>query len=454
MLSRAQFIRNVLGGGALLAGYSALLHGALPAPIHKPIIVPKDRKVRLAIVGVGFRGHEQIVEYSRIANVEIVAFADVSKKHSKANCEKFPQVPFFEDYREMLTKMGDQIDAVSIATPDFTHFNIAMMSMFYGKHVYVEKPLTHTIEEARIIARAAEHFGVVNQMGNQGQSGVGMLTFNKWVEEGIIPYPTKVTGWFNESNRRWYSWGKVDGYPKGSPVPKDLNWDLWLNKAAYHNYDPKLEPGNWRAWFDFGCGVLGDWGAHLLDAVYMNFDLGLPYEIKSELTDKSDYIFPKAAKLTFLFNGGDHQHPMQIDWYEGVNNLPPFDPELTDIKNPGYLMECPGIMFKGESHGKAVSILPKEKFLEMRPTLPRVTGKASNHFQNFVNACQGTEKTRSPFSKAAKLTEVFLLGCIAQRYEGTLKYDAENMRITNHPEADKMIRNYKPREGWNEFYKC
>jgi predicted dehydrogenase len=452
---RRECLKGILASSVAISLLkNAGIASPLKSPLFPPRIVPNGEKVRIAVVGIANRGKAHMDEYMKDKNVDIVALCDVDSDSTKDYGETIKGIPFFADYREMLKKMHGEIDAVSVCTPDFSHFNVAMSAMYYGKHVYVEKPLTHTVLEVRIIAEAAKQFGVVTQMGNQGQSGVGMLNFNEWVRAGVLPFPKKITAWMNQ-NRRWHSWGKVKDFPKNEACPDTLNWDLWLNKAHHHDYSERFHPGDWRDWFDFGCGALGDWGAHILDGVYMNYDLGLPYEIHSTLTQKSDTIFPMKSHITYYFKRPDSDEPFVMEWFDGKGNSPKHLREKyseLEFESAGHLIEYDDFAVKGTSHGKGMTMLPKATFLEMRKKLPLYKGRPSGHFANFILACQNKEQARSPFDKAAKLTEVLLLGVIAQRYEGVLKYDTDAMKITNNPAADAMLKNYAPRQGWNEHY--
>lgn len=454
-MTRREMLRTLAAAsaGALAAGAFPLLGAeTIPPPLGEPRIVGADEKVRVAAIGVGNQGFNDLRTVAGLGDVTLAALCDVDDNQAKSAYKQFPSVPRFKDYREMFAKMGDKIDAAVIATPDFTHFNIAMHAMRYGKHVYVEKPLTHTILEARIIAKAAKAYNVVTQMGNQGHSAMGTLLFHKWVKEGVIKNVTKYDLWMNKS-RRWHGW-KVSDFAPEEKMPSGLDWDLWLNKAPVHAFSREYHPGDWRSWYEFGNGCLGDWGAHMIDAVFEALNLGMPTTIEAELTGPSKLIFPQGSILKFSFPARGELPPLTMRWFDGRNNTPPppadFDGSMKDV---GQFIYAEGCTLQGTSHGATYNIVPETKRQEMAPTLPRISGKPSGHMANFINACKGKEEARSPFSIAARLTELLLLGVIAQRFGGTISYDDAAMKITGNPEADAMVCGYAPRKGWDEYYK-
>ena len=438
-------------------------------------VLGANRKINLACIGIGNRGNEIIKDFDKTGLANIVALCDVDlgAPHTQEMMSKFPNAKQFRDFREMFDKMANEIEAVAVATPDFAHFPIAMLAMSLGKHVYVEKPMARTFYEAELMIEAAKkRKNVVTQVGNQGHSEANYFQFKAWKDAGIIKDVTEVTAHMN-ADRRWYPWdSKMSRYPDAQPVPPTMDWDLWLTTAMHHPYNEKYHPGNWRGWYDFGMGVLGDWGAHILDTIHEFLELGLPYEInplKSE--GHNDFIFPRESTLLFRFPKRGKMPPLDITWYEGVKNIPAvpegygtsdIDPNIPPVAggklqpsklNPGKIIYSKDLIFKGGSHASTLSIIPEAKAKAMESKLPPVPTTTSNHFANFLLACQGLEKTRSPFEINGPLSQVFSLGVIAQRLNTKLLFDRKTQQITNNAFANALLTQIPPRSGWEEFYK-
>jgi len=330
-----------------------------------------------------------------------------------------------------------------------------MLAMSLGKHVYVEKPLAHTFQEVELLMAAEKRYGVAAQMGNQGHSGPNYFQFKAWTEAGIIKDVTRVDAYMN-SGRRWHGW-KFDAYPTDETCPATLDWDSWLATAQQHPYSKYLAPGNWRSWFDFGNGAFGDWGPHTLDTVHRFLELGLPTEVEALYRDGAkQFIFPLASTIRFHFPERGEKPPVDITWYDGVKNLPPRPPELEPerkMESCGKIIYSKELIFKGTTHGSPLRIIPEAKMKELGDTLPKVRGKHSDHMRNFLLAAKGEEKTRSSFDVAGPLTQVFLLGVLAQRLGGKLLFDPKTKQITNHDLANQLLAGPPPRPGWEEFYK-
>jgi len=366
-------------------------------------------------------------------------------------------VPGFQDYREMFAKMGDRFEAVIVATPDFSHYIIAMHAMAQGKHVYLEKPLAHSFHEVEALMAQAAKSGVVTQMGNQGHSGNNYHQFKAWHEAGIIADVTRVDMYMN-SPRRWHGW-QVDGFPAAEPVPASLNWDVWHMNKAVHPFNKRLHPGDWRGWFNYGNGAFGDWGPHILDTCHRFLELGLPHTIEAVKRDgANEFIFPQATTIRFDFAARRDMPPVEVFWYDGVANRPPLPKEMgpdakLDRKN-GKFIYSKKLVFAGGTHSETLRIVPEEKMRELTPTLPRIKGGFSDHFQNFALACLGREETKSPFHIAGPLTQVFLLGVIAQRLGGKLEFDPVAKRFTNNDRANELLNTEPARPGWEKYYKA
>ena len=474
MISRRTFLKT---SGLATAGLAFTGMSTMNAMTAKSAarVAGANRKVNLACVGIGNRGAEIIPEFDKTGLANIVALCDVDlgAPHTQAMLDKFPDAKRFKDFREMFDKMGNQIDAVSAAIPDFSHFPVAMLAMSLGKHIYVEKPMARTFHEGQLMIDAAKkHKNVVTQVGNQGHSEANYFQFKAWKDAGIIKDVTAVTAHMN-NDRRWYPYDpNIYRFPEAQPIPPTLDWDLWLTTSMFHDYNGKFHYGDWRGWYDFGMGVLGDWGAHILDTVHEFLDLGLPYEVESLRADgHNDYFFPKASTIFFRFPARGKMPPVDITWYDGVDNIPQvpagygtldIDPNIPPVAggklqpsklNPGKIIYSKELTFKGGTHGSTLSIIPEEKAKAMESKLPPVPKSPSNHFANFLLACMGEEKTRSPFEITGVLCQVFSLGVVAQRLNTKFQFDRNTKRVTNNAFADAMLTQIPPRRGWDEFYK-
>ena len=438
-------------------------------------VVGANRKVNVAHIGIGNRGEQIIGDFAKTGRLNVVALCDVDMgaPHTQKVMGMFPNAKRYKDFRKMFDEMGNQIEAVTIATPDHSHFAIAMLAMSKGIHVYVEKPMCRTFMEAELMMdMARRHPEVVTQVGNQGHSEANYFQFKAWMEAGIIKDVTAVTAHMNNS-RRWHKWdANIYKYPDAEPTPETMDWMTWLMQCAYHDYNVKYHLGDWRCWYDFGMGALGDWGAHLLDTVHEFLELGLPYEISMLRADgHNDFFFPYSSTILFRFASRRNMPPVDVTWYDGLDNLPRLpagygvaglDPnipatnqgDIEDTKlNPGKIIYSKELTFKGASHGSTLSIIPEEKAKEMEKFLPEVPKSPSNHFENFIRACCGEEKTRSPFEIFGPMSQMFCLGVIAQRLNTQLFFDTRLKRFTNNDFANALLSGMPPRKGWEEFYK-
>lgn len=435
----------------------------------------KGEKVKIAYIGIGNRGRQIIEAFDKTGMVEVVALCDVDMgaKHTQKVMAMYPQAKLFRDFRKLFDEAGNLFDAVAIATPDHSHFPISMLALASGKHVYVEKPLARTFYEAELLMEAArKRPHLATQVGNQGHSEANYFQFKAWMDAGIIKDVTAITAHMNNA-RRWHKWdSNIHRFPTGQQLPPDMDWDSWLCAAEHHDYHPDYHLGQWRCWYDFGMGALGDWGAHLLDTAHEFLELGLPYEISMLYANgHNDYFYPYSSTILFRFPQRKGMPPVDVTWYDGLDNLPPL-PEgygssvgadnvpTTNQGNtaskklqPGKIIYTKDLIFKGGSHGSTLSIIPEERAREMADRLPEVPKSPSNHFENFLLACQGREKTRSPFEINGVLSQVFSLGVIAQRLNTQLFFDPRTKQITNNAFANAMLTGIPPRKGWDEFYK-
>lgn len=435
----------------------------------------KGEKVKIAYIGIGNRGQQIIEAFDKTGMVEVVALCDVDMgaKHTQKVMAMYPQAKLFRDFRQLFDEAGNLFDAVAIATPDHSHFPISMLALASGKHVYVEKPLARTFYEAELLMEAArKRPHLATQVGNQGHSEANYFQFKAWMDAGIIKDVTAITAHMNNA-RRWHKWdSNIHRFPTGQQLPPDMDWDSWLCAAEHHDYHQDYHQGQWRCWYDFGMGALGDWGAHLLDTAHEFLELGLPYEISMLYANgHNDYFYPYSSTILFRFPQRKGMPPVDVTWYDGLDNLPPL-PEgygssvgadnvpTTNQGNtaskklqPGKIIYTKDLIFKGGSHGSTLSIIPEERAREMADRLPEVPKSPSNHFENFLLACQGREKTRSPFEINGVLSQVFSLGVIAQRLNTQLFFDPRTKQITNNAFANAMLTGIPPRKGWDEFYK-
>lgn len=471
--SRRQFIKQALAFSAAAAMPSFWTPAKARILSNIPYVSPNDR-VNIAFIGIGFRGGDIAKELYNTGLCNVVALCDVDMgaPHTQEVISMFPGVPRFQDFRKMFDKMAGQIDAVTVGVPDHSHFPITMEAMAHGKHVYVEKPMARTFNEVELMMRGAEKYGVVTQMGNQGHSEANYFQFKTWVDHGIIKDVTAITAHMN-SPRRWHGWDpKIKKFPAAEKIPETLDWDTWLGVVEHHDYNHDFVNGQWRCWYDFGMGALGDWGAHILDTAHEFLDLGLPTEINPiYLKDHNKFFFPMSSTILFRFPERRDMPAVDVTWYDGLDNIPAvpegygvseIDPNIPPVAggkiqpsalNPGKEIYSKTLTFKGGSHGSTLSIIPEEKAKEMAPMLPDIPESSSNHYANFLLGCMGKEKTRSPFSVAGPLSQVFCLGVLSQRLGKRLVFDRASKQITNDKEANRMLVGNPPRKGWEEYYK-
>jgi predicted dehydrogenase len=461
--SRRRFLKSslALGSFTLLPSYIALGNRSTTD------LAPSE-KLNLAVVGIGNQGERvlQSLFSTKLCNVVALCDIDLQGEHTQKAQSDHPAAKTFTDFRVMFDKMADQIDAVLIATPDHSHFAATMLAMSLGKHVIVEKPLAHTYGQCERLMSLAQRSGVVTQMGNQGHSSGNYFQFKEWREAGIIKNVTAITAYML-MHRRWHGWGQDVKTYSQDPMPDGINWEQWQDVVATEvPFANRLHPQGWRSWFEFGCGAFGDWGPHILDTCHRFLELGLPEKITPiSLQGRSPLIFPQASTIRFNFPARGPDLPAcEITWCDGQNNLPQIeeryresliDPEtkqMVDFSKPGKLLFSDEFIFRGGSHATTLQIEPREKWLELRTTLPRFTQRSSHHYANFLLACKGEEQARSPFSVSGPLTQMFNLGMIVQRLGETIHFDRNNGTITNNQLAQALL-DPAPRKNWESFYK-
>ena len=424
---------------------SALTAGALALPRFS-IAEPgsANGRINIAVAGAGGMG-EYAVKLAATEN--FVAICDVDEMRAGEAREAHPEVPFFKDFRVMLDKMGKEIDAVAISTPDHTHHCIAKWCLEAGKPIYLEKPLTHNIAEARDLIALEKKTGLACQMGNQGHSGSGILMLEVWVKAGVFGEVREAHAWAGPL------WSVEDKRPAPEPVPEELDWDLWLGPAAKVPYSSRYLPASWRGWFEFGCGTLGDWACHNMDAPYSVFGLDCPSRVEIESSGPKKLSFPKSAKITFTFPAVAGRPEFKLCWYHGPKFPPPRPPEM----EPGKKLPSGGTMVVGSkttavmgTHAGIPHIVPAAKFLEMRKrkTLPRPNVKRSSHWDNWLRAIRGEETCRSNFAYGGRLTESILFGNIALHVNRNLTIDPKTRTIVGDAQAQAMVGGPEARRGW------
>jgi len=441
-MSRLSFLKQ---SAAMATGFTVLPSYVVSGLGHK---APSD-KLNIAGVGIGGVGRRNL---HHMRDENIVALSDVDWKYAAKTFNDFPKAQVFEDFRRMYDKMGDQIDAVVIATPDHTHYVAAKDAMNRGMHVYVQKPLTHSVYESRRLTQVAEDTGVVTQMGNQGNSGDGIRKICEWIWNGEIGEVEEVHAWTNRP-----IWPQGLERPSETPsVPPTLNWDLFVGPAPFRPYHPSYTPWNWRAWWDYGTGALGDMGCHIVDPVFKALKLGNPETIEASSTQVNTESAPLAEKVYYNFparskQGNVNMPPVKFTWYDG--GLMPERPEgLPEGKTMGD--GGGGAMFVGSKGTLICSTYARNPYIIGRENDPpkvkeqfrRVPEAMSGgHERDWVRACKEPEGDRtmpsSTFDYAGPLNEVVVMGNLAvrlQELKRPLQWDAENMRVTNIEDNEEI----------------
>ncbi|MCL5098116.1 MAG: Gfo/Idh/MocA family oxidoreductase [Candidatus Omnitrophica bacterium] len=441
-LSRRQFVRGataVTAAFSVVPGHVLGLNGA----------TPPSEKLNIAGIGVGGQGGSDI---NNVSSENIVALCDVDWQHAAGIFGHYPNARKWKDYRKMLDEQKE-IDAVVVATPDHLHAFASMWAIKLGKHAYCEKPLTHSVYEARVLAEAAREHKVATQMGNQGQASEETRRLCEFVWDGAIGPVREAHIWTDRPCNGLFGeyWPQGVDRPKDTPpVPDTLDWDLWLGPAPYRPYHPAYLPFKWRGWWDFGTGALGDIGCHAFDPVFRALKLGQPTSVEASSTRVNEETFPLASMVTYHFPARGERPPVKLTWYDG-NLRPPRPAELAE----GEAMGPNGRLLVGD-RGMILNnlIIPesrRKEYQEPPKTIPRSIG----HYKEWIEACKGGKPGGSNFDFAGPLAEVVLLGNIALRVHlreqltrRRLLWDGPNMKITNLAEANEYVRN-EYRQGWS-----
>lgn len=418
-----------------------------------------NEKLSIACIGAGGRGAINIRD-TRSENVVAlcdVDFQRVSESFKKHDGLKIPNAKRFKDYRVMLSEMETKIDAVIVSTPDHSHFHASMAAIRLGKHVYCEKPLTHSIWEARELTRAAREAGVATQMGNQAQADKDTRLVQEFVMDNAIGPIREAHIWTDRPSRGLFGeyWPQGVSRPTDTPaVPATLDWDLWIGPAPMRPYHPDYAPFKWRGRWDFGTGALGDMGCHYFDPVYRALKLTAPTGVEAVSTRVNEDSYPLGSVVTLHFTARGEMPPVRVQWYDGG-----LRPPRPAVLNSGDLMGANGVMLVGED-GVLLTDWdePWRMFPEGRAkeygTPPKVLPRSPGHHEEWIQACKGGPKPGSSFDWAGPLTEGVLLGNVALRSQlrneltrKTLSWDTDKMKFTNHESANQFLRR-EYRDGW------
>ncbi len=440
----------------LAASGAALSFSIVPRHVlGGPKFVPPSEKVNVAGIGAGGMGGGDIATHAR-NGANIVALCDVDEERGAGSFRAFPKARRYKDFRVMLEKEANNIDAVTVGTPDHTHAVAAMAAIRAGKHVYCQKPLTHTLFECRELTKAARVAGVATQMGNQGHATEGARLTNEWLQAGIIGDVREVHVWSDRAGRLWK---QGIGRPADSPpIPASLDWNLWLGPIHERPYHPAYVPSNWRGWRDFGTGALGDMGCHIIDHPVWALGLGAPTSVEASATLDGSFLegnkpnfetYPIASLITYQFPARGSRPPVRMIWYDG-GLMPAMPREMRQGKLPSngvlYIGDK-GNMFHG-SHGGMPELLPTSLH-EQAKTTPKTLERSPGHYEEWLLACKGGAKSMSNFDYAGPMTETVLLGVLALRAPGTrLEWDSEKLMAANAPELNEFIHT-EYRKGWS-----
>lgn len=425
----------------------------MPLRVNAARVVPRkispNEKVNIAGIGAGGKGLDDIMSCRR---ENIVALCDPDAERAGEALYRNKKAKQYADYRKMFDEMADEIDACTISTPDHTHAPAAYLAMNYGKHVYVQKPLAHTIAEVRLLSKTAAEKGIVSQLGNQGHCGNGVRELCEMVWAGAIGKIHEAHIW---TNRPVWPQGMAQA-PAEQPVPSTLDWDLWLGTAAVRPYNKAYMPFVWRGWWDFGCGAIGDMACHIMDPAFWALKL---YEAESYTVEvvSQEGLTPLSAPLKsvirYEFPARGDMAPVTVYWHDG-GELPPRPegiPEgqkLGDGDNGSLFMGADGFLTAGEYGGKA-RLLPDEKMADYKKpeqTIPRIPGE--NPYRHWLECIREGKQSVSSFSYGGPLTEVANMGNVALRAQGKkLEINVKELKIVNDADANHLLTK-EYRKGW------
>jgi predicted dehydrogenase len=438
-----------------LAATAAATVGFAMVPQRALGQAPPSERLNLAGIGVGGMGGGDIATFAKLG-CNIVALCDVDEVRAAGSFNAHPKARRYKDFREMLDKEAKHIDAVSVGTPDHVHAVAAMAAIRAGKHVYVQKPLTHTLYECRELTKAARAAKVATSMGNQGHASEGSRLTNEWIGAGIIGEVREVHVWSDRAGRLWK---QGIGRPIDTPAtPKTLDWGLWLGPVPARPYHPVYAPVGWRGWWDFGTGALGDMGCHIIDHPVWALHLGAPTSVEARATIEGTQLdgnkvnfetYPIAAIITYQFPERGKLPPVTMTWYDG-GLMPPTPAEMP----AGHRLPTNGVLYVGSkgkmfhgSHGGMPQLLPST-LLEDARAVPKTMERSPGHYEEWVLACKGGKRPAANFDYSGPMTETVLLGVLALRSPGTrLEWDSDNLKVKNAPELSRFTH-IEYRKGW------
>ena len=427
-INRRRFLYSsaTLGAAALFAAPSLLRGRDL------------NGKLNIGMIGLGGKSGDNL---KGIADENVVALCEVDGNSLDRIAARYPQATKHRDFRRMLEQKD--IDAVVVTTPDHIHAVASMAAMKLGKHVYCEKPLTHSVWEARELRKAARQYKVATQMGNGGHASESLREAVEWIQAGVVGKVREVHAWSNRP-----IWPQGITRPKDTPtMPGSLDWDLWIGPAPMRPFHKTYHPFGWRAWQDFGAGAMGDMGCHIIDTAFWALDLGAPSTIEAESSGANEETAPTWSIVRYQFPARGTLPPVKLTWYDG-GKLP--SRELTELPAEQKLMDN-GSLFVGDKgkllfeRGKPLRILPERK--EFKPP-PKTVPRSPGHYKEWIDACKGGAAAMSNFDYAGPLTEMVLLGNVALRAGRKIEWDATKLQVVNMPEAARFIRR-EYREGWS-----
>jgi len=430
MMNRREFL-------ATAAGVAAGLYIVPRCVLGGPGQTPPSEKLNIAGIGVGGQGAGDLKE---MAAENIVALCDVDGQYAAKTFKAYHKAEVFKDYRIMFQKRKD-IDAVMIATPDHMHAPITLAALRAGKHVYVEKPMAHSIEEARLMTRVARETGLVTQMGNNGHAGEGLRLTREWIQAGAIGAVREVHCWSDRPGTFWKQ--DVDRPADTPPVPPDLDWNLWLGGAPERPYHPVYCPRSWRGWFDFGTGAMGDMAIHNMDPAFYALDLDAPVAAEAQTSPLKKESFPAWQIITYTFAAKGARPGLKVCWYDG-GKQPPRPAELEAGRNLGdngiYFVGEKGTMLCGGWAG-APRLLPESR-MQAYERPPKSIPRSIEHRAEWVRACKlrKPEEAKAGFAYSGPYTEALLVGNLAVRLQKPIQWDSAAMKAANAPEADPLIR--------------
>lgn len=438
--------RDFMGAAAAVAAFSIVPRSVLGGPRN----VPPSEKLNIAGIGVGGQGGSDL---NSLSSQNIVALCDVDWRQAAGAFKRYPDARKYKDFRQMLDDEDKNIDAVIVATPDHVHAVASVAAIKRGKHVYCEKPLTHSVYEARMVAQAAREHKVATQMGNQGQASEETRLMCEYIWDGAIGPVREAHIWTDRplNGLSKVYWPQGVGRPEETPpVPETLDWDLWLGPAPQRPYHPAYVPFKWRGWWDFGTGALGDIGCHRIDPVWRALKLKAPISIEAACTLVNNETYPVASVVTYHFGARGDMPPVKLVWYDG-GLRPPRPAELAD----GQQMGDNGILFVGDKGKMLEYTLIPESLRKEYGKPPQMIPRSPGHHAEWIEACKGGKPAGSNFDHAGPLAEAVLLGNVALRpsmkeklTRTRLLWDSENLKITNMPEANEFLR-WQYRQGWS-----